>query len=573
MKRIFAHLRPYWGAALLGSLLMAVAAVSQLLLPAYMSNVVDEGIYEMDFSVILRYCGVMLACSLIGAAAGIWGRKLASRVVSGFCSDLRRAVFQKVMGVSHRAFGKMDTGAMVTRSTQDVMTLAWIADTLSSNVISIPAMFLGGVVLSYLADPLLSIIILCAVPLVFLLVAIIGRNVTPRWERSDAYIDKQNELMRQRLRGIRVIRAFRREADEHQKIADATEIMADNIIRANVSMQSINPIASGLLNAATVLILYVAAVRMQQGTSAATGGDVLALVQYVAYIVSGVLAASHAIVMIPRAGVACRRILEVMELPEDEQSQGVEKHLNGGIELENVTFSFEADAKPAIKNVSMEIYPGKRVAIIGSTGSGKSTLVKLLLGFRQPSTGALLFDGTDSRDFNGACLRSQISCVLQKTAIFTGTIRENIAMGKPDATDEEIWRALDIAQIRDFVEKLPDGLSHMLELSGSNLSGGQRQRLAIARAVIKDAPIYIFDDSFSALDFLTEARLRARLREELKGKTQIVVTQRVTTAKNSDCIFVMDQGDVVDFGRHEELLPRCQVYREIYISQTGGDGL
>ncbi len=573
MKRIFVHLKPYRWSLIWGALLMAAASVSQLLLPAYMSKVVDEGIYKLDFSAILVYCGIMLAFSLLGAVAGILGRKMASIVVSGFCADLRGAVFGKVMGISHRAFGKMDTGAMVTRSTQDIMTISWIADMLSSNIISIPAMFIGGVVLSYLADPKLSLIILCAVPLVFVFVALIGRNVTPRWERSDAYIDKQNELMRQRLRGIRVIRAFRREADEHQKIADATNIMADNIIKSNVAMQSINPIAAGLLNSATVLILYLAARGMENGSTAASGGDVLALVQYVTYIVAGVLAASHAIVMIPRAGVACRRMLEVLDLPDDEQSQGKQQQLQGGIALENVTFSFEPNAKPAVEDVSMEIYPGKKVAIIGSTGSGKSTLVKLLLGFRQPSSGQIFFDGTDSLELNGSTIRSQISCVLQKTAIFTGSIRENIAMGKPDATDEEIWRALEIAQIKDFVEKLPDGLDYELELSGSNLSGGQRQRIAIARAIIKDAPIYIFDDSFSALDFLTESRLRARLRQELKDKTQIVVTQRVTTAKSSDCIFVMERGKVIDFGRHEELLPRCQVYREIYISQTGGDSV
>lgn len=286
---------------------------------------------------------------------------------------------------------------------------------------------------------------------------------------------------------------------------------------------------------------------------------------------SGVLNAAFAIVMVPHAAVACRRILQVMDLPDDGRENGAEGELCGDIALEHVTFSFEEGAEPAVRDVTMEIFAGKRVAIIGSTGSGKSALVQLLLGFQQPQSGKIRLDGRDSTELSGSCIRRQISCVLQKTAIYAGTIRENVAMGKAGATDEEVWRALEIAQMKDYVESLPDGLDHRLELSGSNLSGGQRQRLAIARALIKDAPIYIFDDSFSALDFLTEARLRARLGEELKGKTQIVVTQRVTTAKNSDCIFVMDQGRVLDWGRHEELLPRCRVYREIYLSQTGGD--
>ena len=570
MKELFSHLLPYRGKIAAAALLTALSSVSQLLLPTLMSTVVDDGVYQLDFSVILWCCGVMLLISLLGAGAAVWGRSFSAKVVSGFSADLRSHMFQKVMGISHRAFGKMDTGTLVTRSTQDITTLSWVAEMLSSSIISIPAMFLGGVILSFLVDPVLASIVLCAVPLVFVIVAVIGKRVAPLHEKSDEYIDRQNELMRQRLRGIRVIRAFRREPDEQQKIADATNIMANNIIRANVSMQSLNPIATFFLNAASLIILYVASVRMESGTSAATGGDILALVQYVSYIMVGVLSASQAIVMIPQAAVACRRMQQVLDLPDDEQEQGACVTMQGGVTLEHLTFSFEPGSEPAVQDVSMEIYPGKRVAIIGSTGSGKSTLVQLLLGFRQTREGRILFDGHDSRELAGSSIRRQISCVLQKTAIFSGTIRENIAMGKPGATDEEIWKALDIAQIGDFVRKLPEGLDHRLELSGNNLSGGQKQRIAIARAVIKDAPIYIFDDSFSALDFLTESHLRARLRQELQGKTQIVVTQRVTTAKNSDCIFVMDRGRIVDFGRHEELLPRCQVYREIYVSQTGG---
>lgn len=573
MKRIFSHLKPLWPLILGAALLMALSSLCQLLLPTLMSDVVDEGIYRQDFPAILSYCLQMLVIALISLGSSVLGVRLSSKAVAGFSASLRGTVFRKVMGMSHRAFGVMDTGALVTRSTQDIENVSWAASMLSSSIISIPAMFIGGVVFSFRVDPVLASIILCAVPLVFVIVTLIGRKVAPLWERSDAYIDRQNELMRQRLRGIRVIRAFRREPAEHQKIADATEVMADNIIRANVSMQSLDPIATFLLNTAAVILLYAASVRMESGISVATGGDVLALVQYIAYIMTGVLSASHAIVMLPHNAVACRRILQVMDLPDDEQEQGEDAALHGGIQIENLTFAFEKDSEPAVRDISMEIRPGKRIAIIGSTGSGKSTLITLLLGFRQGQQGRICFDGKDSRTLSGSSIRRQISCVLQKTAIYTGTIRENVAMGKPDATDEEVWRALDMAQLRNFVEGLPDKLDHQLELSGSNLSGGQRQRLAIARALIKDAPIYIFDDSFSALDFLTESRLRARLREELARKTQIIVTQRVTTAKNSDCIFVMEKGRVVDWGRHEELLPRCQVYREIYLSQTGGDAL
>ena len=571
MKRVFSHLLPYWRQTLAAALLMALAALCQLMLPTLMSSVVDEGVYARDFAQILRYCGWMLVLAAGAMAATVASRKLSARVVAAFTASLQGYVFHKVMGLSHEAIGRMDTGTLVTRSTQDVSNLSWVAAELSGSIISVPVLFLGGVALTFQVDPVLALVVLCAVPLVVLAVVLVGRRAAPLWERSNAYIDQQNELIRQRLRGIRVIRAFRREDHEQEKIATATREMASNIIRANVAMGSVSPIASLCFNCAALVILYLGASRMESGVSAATGGDILALIQYVAYIMSGVLSAAFAVVMVPRAVVSARRIAQVLNLPEDGRHQGKEATLQGGITLEHVTFSFQDGAEPALQDVSMDIRPGQQVAIIGSTGSGKSTLVQLLLGFRQAQTGELAFDGEDSRRLSGACIRRQISCVLQKTAIYSGTIRENVAMGKAGATDGEIWRALEIAQLAGYVRSLPDGLDHRLELSGGNLSGGQRQRLAIARALVKDAAIYIFDDSFSALDFLTESRLRACLREYLAGKTQIVVTQRVTTAKNAGCIFVMDQGRLVDAGTHDQLLGRCPVYREIYLSQTGGD--
>ena len=369
MKRIFSHLKPLWPLILASAVLTALSSLCQLLLPTLMSDVVDEGIYRQDFPAILTYCLQMLLIALVSLAANALGTQLSSKVVARFSASLRSRVFHKVTGISHRAFGIMDTGALVTRSTQDIENVSWAASMLSTSVISIPAMFLGGVALAFRIDPVLASIVLCAVPLVFIIVTLIGRKVAPLHVRSSAYIDRQNEL----------IRAFRREPVEHQKIADATEIMADNIIRANVSMQSLDPIATFLLNGAAVVILYAASLRMQSGISAATGGDVLALVQYIAYIMTGVLAASHAIVMLPNTLVACRRILEVMDVPDAEQEQGEDAVLQGSIQIEHLTFAFEQDSEPAVRDINMEIRPGKRVAIIGSTGSGKSTLVSLLL--------------------------------------------------------------------------------------------------------------------------------------------------------------------------------------------------
>ena len=338
MKRIFRHMLPFWPQILAAAILMTLSSLSQLLLPTFMSGVVNEGVYEKDFSVILEYCGQMLAVALVGAATTVLGRKCSAEVVAGFSANLRRAVFRKAMSMSHKAFGRMDTGALVTRSTQDVNTVSWVAEMLSGGIISIPALFIGGVILSYRVDAVLATVILCVVPLVCAVVTVVGRKISPLWERSDEYIDRQNELMRQRLRGLRVIRAFRREPDEQKKIASATEVMAENIIRANVSMGILNPLATFFLNAATLIILYLSAQRMVSGASAVTGGDVLAMIQYVAYIMSGVLNAAFAIVMVPHAAVACRRILQVMDLPDDGRENGAEGELCGDIALEHVTF-------------------------------------------------------------------------------------------------------------------------------------------------------------------------------------------------------------------------------------------
>lgn len=570
MKYLSYYLRPLWPKIILAACLMTLSAVASLLLPALMSQVVNQGIYGRDFSFILACCLKMLIISLVGTAGAIVGVRLSSQVTSRFSAALSQGVFSKVMRMESAAFGKMDTGSLVSRTTQDIGHLAWVTEMLSNSIISVPVMFLGSVILSFQKDPVLAAIVLSAVPLVFLAVILVSRKIPPLHKKSNEYIDRQNELMRQRLRGIRVIRAFRREPDEQEKIADATRIMAENIIKANVSMGMLTPFSMFLLNAATVMLLYVGAARMVSGASAATGGDILAMIQYIGILSGSIMNAAMVVVMVPQAAVSLRRILQIMDFPEESTQGRREQKLTGGIRLENLTFSFAKEAKPAVQDVSLEIAPGQRIAIIGSTGSGKSALVQLLLGFRQPDSGKIYFDGTESSLLSEGCIRDQISCVLQKTAIFTGTIRENVAMGRADASENEIWAALNDAQLGDFVRGLPNGLDYKLELSGTNLSGGQRQRLAISRALLKIAPIYIFDDSFSALDFLTESRLRARLLTRLKGKTQITVTQRVTTARNADCIFVMDQGRLIDHGPHEALLSRCQVYREIYTSQTGG---
>lgn len=571
MKQIFTYLKPYRGQMLLGVLLIAVSGVCSLLLPTIMSDILNRGVYRSDWDYILRCSAKMLVVTVISLGAVVAGTWFRTRVVSGFCADLRAAVFSRVNQMPFEEVSRIGTSALLTRSTHDVGTMAWVADMLSSNIITIPVLFFGGVALAFSKDPALALIILLALPIITAAMLIIGRKVEPLWKISDSYCDKQNDLVRERLHGIRVIRAFNREEQEQGKIADATRVMAEHIIEANVKMGLASPLAIALMNLVAVAIVFFGGSRMQSGVSSASGGDIFAMVQYVALVMNGIVMAAFALVMYPHAKVAAGRIGEVMAAKTVDDTPGEDITFAGDIRMEDVTFCYEGADAAAVSHVTLHIAPGEKAAIIGGTGSGKSTLVQLLMAFRQPTEGKIYYDGRDAATLNRRTIRQNISCVLQRAGIYSGTIRENIAMGRPDAAEEEIWQAAAVAQMTDYIKAQPKGLDHVLVQAGKNLSGGQKQRVSIARAVLKNAPIYLFDDSFSALDFMTEANLRRALAEKAAGKTQIVVTQRVTSAMNSDKIFVMDGGMLVDAGTHRELLERCGVYREIYLSQTGGD--
>ena len=571
MKKIFAYLKPYRGGLLLGMLLMAISTVCELLLPDIMSDILNTGVYNGDLNYIFRCCAKMLAVALISLGSVLGGWYISSGVVAGFCADLRLGVFRKVNTMRFEDISRMGSSALLTRSTHDVGTLSWVASMLSGSIITIPVLFIGGVVLALGKDAVLSLVLLLFIPLVFAVVVNVGKKIEPLWETSDKYMDKQNDIVRERLHGIRVIRAFNSEAREHKRIEDATQVMAENIIRANVSMGVISPLTIALMNMAVVLIVYLGGFRMERGISSASGGDIFAVIQYITLIMNGVVMAAFSIVMYPHAKVAAKRIGEVLEVESPAEPEEEALQFSGDIRLENLSFGYEGAAENAVSNINLHIEPGQQVAVIGGTGSGKSTLVQLLMGFRRPSDGHIYFDGRDSMSISPKTIRANISCVLQKAAIYSGTIRKNIAMGKPGATEEELLAAAEIAQMGEYLASLPDGLDHELTQAGKNLSGGQKQRVCIARAVLKNAPIYIFDDSFSALDFLTEARLRRALAERTQGKTRIVITQRVSSAMSCDCIFVMDKGCLVDAGSHQELLERCKIYQEIYVSQTGGE--
>ena len=574
MRKLLSYLKPYKAKIALATMLMAISAVCDLLLPTLMSNVLDKGVYgaaETDtFPYILKIAGFMLATSLVSLASVAGGYWVVYHVISGYTWSLRSAMFRKVHTMTLAEVGRIGASNLVTRSTHDVGTLNWVISMLCGNMIIIPLMFLGGVFLCMRKDFWLSLIILCAVPLLIGVVLLMSKRIAHLWEVSDEYCDKQNDLVRERLRGVRVIRAFDRERYAHERVTEATRVMSDNIIKANVNMAIIDPLAAFVLNLAALLIVYLGGVRIERG-SGMTPGDVFAMVQYVNVILGAIISVSFAIVMLPHARVAAKRLSQVTEstgLEDDKPAQGL--RFTGAIDLDRVGFTYPGSALPALSGVDLHIRAGEWVSVIGGTGSGKTTLAELLLAFRLPTEGSLRFDGRDSADLSNKDIRANISCSLQKSMLYAGTVAENLRMGKPDASDEELWAALELAQVADFVREQAEGLNFKLTQAGTNVSGGQKQRLAIARALLKEAPIYLFDDSFSALDFLTEAKVRKAMNEKLAGRTRIVITQRVVSAMHCDRIFVLADGALVGAGTHGALLESCPIYREIYLSQTGG---
>ena len=577
MRKLLIYLKPYRGKIALATLLMAVSAACNLLLPTLMSDILDRGVYgaaQADtFSYIvstaLRMLGISML-SLLSVGSGYW---IVYHVISGYTWSLRSALFRKVHTMTLEEVGRLGTSNIVTRSTHDVDTLNWVISALCGGILIIPLTFLGGVILCMRKDFQLSLVIFCAVPLVIGAGLLLSKKIEHRWEVADEFCDRQNDLVRERLRGVRVIRAFNREHKAHEKVTGATRTMADNLIRANVSMAVIDPAAVFVLNVVALLVVLLGGIRMERGTGL-TAGDIFAMIQYIGIILGAIVSVSYDIVMRPQVRGAVRRLSQVTEstgLEDDRPARGLA--FSGEISLDHASFTYPGSSLPALSAVDLKIGAGEWVPVIGGTGSGKTTLTELLLAFRTPTGGTLRFDGQDSAEISAKDIRANISCALQKSMLYAGTVAENLRMGKPEATDEELWEVLELAQIADFLREKPEGLNFKLEQAGTNISGGQKQRLAIARALLKDAPIYIFDDSFSALDFLTEAKVRKALNERLAGKTRIVITQRVVSAMHSDRIFVLADGAIAGAGTHAELLENCEIYREIYISQTGGEAV
>ncbi len=546
----------------------AVSTFLSLLMPYLMSSVVSDGIAMRDGNIILSLCLLMLVIGVLSFLLRLFTVRMNAKVSSSFGKSLSRAVFSKINSLSFEEYSRMGTSGLLTRSTDDIFAVEDAAGGLVATVASAPVLLVGGVILSFSADAVLALIFLAAIPLVLLLTRFITRPLGDMWDKSDRYIDVQNRIVRERLSGLRVIRAFGKEDAEHARAKDATENMTRYIIRANVRSGYLDDAVALILNLATVLILVVGARRMETST-VLRAGDVIAVIQYVALIMNAVLVLSWTITWLPHLRVSMRRIGEVLSLPSEEDATREKVALRGDLVLSDVTFSYPGAEAPVLAGISFTIRGGETIALIGGTGSGKSTLIKLLLDFYTPEAGSISFGGTDYTALPRAAVRDNFSVALQKSMIFEGSVRDNVKMGNEAAEDAVLLDALDIAEMSSFLAQHEEGLDYRLAGAGANISGGQKQRINIARALIRPAKVYIFDDSFSALDYLTESRLRKKLNRALAGKTQIVVTQRAATAMRCDRIVVLDGGRTVGIGKHEDLLSSCPVYREIYDSQLG----
>lgn len=576
MKTILPILKPYRKQIILTGILCVASTLEGTFLPYLMSRIVDDGIAVGDMSAILKLGGLMLVLAVMSMLCALWTGAVNARISAGFSHDLTRGIFNKASALDFENFSKIGTSSLLTRSTHDVSTISSVSSMFVNVVVMVPIMIAGGVAFALLSDRVLALILLLSMPVAFLILFPIVRHLDKLWKLSDEYIDVQNRLMRERLSGIRVIRAFDKEPHEHKRIAHATEEMAKYIIRANVRAGYVNPLCMLVLNLATVVMLLFGANRLQDPAlmrEGLTAGGIIATVQYVALILNGVMMLSWTFVFLPHLKVCVNRVTEVLALPDEPADTGDGTIIGGDLVLENVGFAYPGSGINTVSNVNITVRTGETAALIGGTGSGKSTILKLLLDFYAPTEGSISLGGVPYEQIGRGGVRDNISAALQKGMVFEGTLLDNVRMGDPDASEEAVKNVLDIAQMTEFVDSHEEGLHYRLAQSGANISGGQKQRISIARTILKPASVYVFDDSFSALDYLTESKLRKALNRHLAGKTQIIITQRAATAMRCDRIFVIEQGSIVGSGTHAELVKSCRVYREIVRSQLGGDAV
>ncbi|EAE6701075.1 TPA: ABC transporter ATP-binding protein [Listeria monocytogenes] len=567
MMKLMKRLKPYWLSITAVLVLTFGQVIGQLYLPTLMSNLIDKGVVTGDTDYIWSTGMQMLLISFASVILSVIVVYLASRISMGFGKDLRDKIFTKVEDFSLQEFDKVGTSSLITRTTNDVVQIQNVLYMMMRLMVMAPIMLLGGIIMAVGRDAKLSLIFVVVLPLLLLLVVILGGKAMPMFKSLQKKMDKLNRVIREGLTGIRVVRSFNRNEDELEKFEEANADYATTAIKVNRLLSLMSPLMMLLMNLTSIAIVWIGSIFIGNGDMQV--GDLMAFIQYAMQIMMSFMMLSAVFIMIPRAGASAERINEVLDMnaeilnPENPKTSTPPAKLS----FENVTFRYEGAEKPVIEDITFEANAGETVAIIGSTGAGKSTLINMIPRFYDVESGVVKINGIDVREMDQSSLRQKIGLVPQKAVLFTGTIASNMRYGKEDATDEEIWAALRTAQAENFVSKLANGLGSRVEQGGNNFSGGQKQRLSIARSLIRKPEIYIFDDSFSALDFKTDAKLREALKAETTEAVTLIVAQRITSVVNSDQIIVMNEGKIAGIGTHEELKESNQIYQEIMRSQ------
>lgn len=568
MLKLYRYLKPYALSIAVVLVLIFFQTMADLYLPTLMSDIINKGVMNGDTDYILKTGGVMLLIAGAGVLCALVVSFLASRTAVGFGRILRSKIFRRVESFSLHEFDKIGTATLITRTTNDVTQLQMVTMMIMRMMIGAPIMAVGGIIMAMSKDKPLTLVLIVALPALAAVVVLIAKKGIPLFKKMQIKIDRINLVLREKLTGIRVIRAFNRIDHERDRFEAANVDLTDNYIKVNRIMAFMMPSIMLIMNFTSLSILWFGIIRIDKGSMDI--GALFAFTQYAMQILFSMLMVAMMFIMVPRAQAAAARINEVLEIspdivdPDEAKSESSKK---GYVEFKDVSFSYNGAEQPALSNISFSAKPGEITAIIGSTGSGKSTLVNLMPRFYDVESGSVQINGIDVREMTQQSLREKIGYVPQKAVLFTGSITENILYGKKDADMSEVKRAVEIAQALDIINEAEDGYDHMLAQGGTNVSGGQKQRLSIARALVRRPQIYIFDDSFSALDFKTDAKLRAALKKEITEATVFIVAQRVGTVMDADRIIVLNEGRIAGIGKHKELLSNCEVYREIVASQ------
>ncbi|MFT7650048.1 MAG: ATP-binding cassette subfamily B multidrug efflux pump [Candidatus Poriferisodalaceae bacterium] len=569
-KLLRSHLGPFAKVLWIVVALQAIQTFASLTLPSLNADIIDRGVLLGDNGYIRGRGTVMLfftVIQVIFAAAAVW---FGAQAAMGFGRDLRRDLFHKVTDFSTREVGEIGAPSLITRITNDVQQVQMLVVMACTMMITAPLTMVIGIIMALREDVGLSIVIFFSVPMAVLLLGSVVRKMVPAFQKMQLHIDRVNGVLREQITGMRVVRAFVREPQETKRFADANNELTETALRTGRLMASMFPTVMFIINMSSIAVLWVGADRISAGDMQL--GSLVAYLSYLIQILMAVVMATFMISMIPRAAVAAERIVEVLEMKSSVRppaSPVTEVPEHGTLEFKGVGFHYPGAAAPVLEDVSFRIEAGQTTAVVGSTGSGKTTLVNLVPRLFDATSGQVLVDGVDVRELDQDLLYSKIGYVPQRPYLFSGTVASNLRFGRPDATDAELWHALEIAQASDFVASMPDGLDSAIAQGGTNVSGGQRQRLAIARALVVRPEVHVFDDSFSALDVATDARLRAALTPHTTNSAVLVVAQRVASIVEADQIVVLEGGRIVGIGDHASLIETCPTYSEIVESQIG----